>query len=76
MYCKFCGTAKNVQVHHIDGNHDNNTANNRVRLCQRCHSLVHKYLGVASPDEILAIANKAREINPNAHSPTLFDDLE
>ncbi len=76
MYCKFCGTAKNVHVHHIDGNHDNNTPINRVRLCQRCHSLVHKYLGVAEPEEIEAIAKKAQEMNPLKQPPSLFDNMD
>jgi 5-methylcytosine-specific restriction endonuclease McrA len=76
MYCKFCGTTNKLQVHHIDGNHDNNAMTNRVKLCQRCHSLVHKYLGVADPDEIEAIAKRAKEMKPANHSPTLFDDIE
>jgi len=49
---------------------------NRVRLCQRCHSLVHKYLGVADPEEIEAIAKRAKEMKPSIHPPTLFDDIE
>ncbi len=73
MYCKICGTANKIQVHHIDGDHHNNTASNRVRLCQRCHSLVHKYLGVADPEEIEAIAKKAREMSSENHAPTLFE---
>ena len=73
MYCKFCGTSKSIQVHHIDGNHDNNTPSNRVRLCQRCHSLVHKYLGVADPEEIEALAKRAQKVNPSNHPPSLFD---
>lgn len=39
--CKVCGSTKNVQVHHIDKNHDNNDFNNLIYLCSLCHSKKH-----------------------------------
>ena len=42
--CECCGLTKwnekeiKLQVHHIDGNHNNNTRNNLMILCPNCHS--------------------------------------
>lgn len=42
--CECCGITKwnnkyiKLQVHHIDGNHNNNTRNNLQILCPNCHS--------------------------------------
>lgn len=73
MYCVLCGSGKDVEVHHLDGNHNNNSRDNRVRLCHRCHVLVHKYLGVATADEIIKLADRVKQHNPKRHPPTLFD---
>jgi hypothetical protein len=44
-HCESCGfVAKHkcqLDIHHIDGNHDNNTENNLQTLCANCHRLVH-----------------------------------
>jgi len=46
--CYFCGRVEkkkynrtNIEVHHIDLNHYNNTPKNRVVVCQRCHMKLH-----------------------------------
>ena len=39
--CSKCGKEGAVEVHHIDGNHDNDIASNRVVICRRCHHLAH-----------------------------------
>ncbi len=39
--CFVCLAGDDLQVHHLDGNHDNNSPGNRVDLCQRCHSALH-----------------------------------
>ena len=40
--CKICGSTKNVDVHHIDGNPQNNSPQNLQRLCRSCHTKAHK----------------------------------
>lgn len=42
--CFICGSVKNVEVHHIDGNRRNNDFENLVYLCRHCHlTKAHKY---------------------------------
>ncbi len=41
--CECCGytntkRARHFEVHHVDGNHDNNTTGNHVTVCRFCHS--------------------------------------
>ena len=39
--CERCGRSAKCQVHHKDGNPWNNTPNNLVVLCRRCHEEIH-----------------------------------
>lgn len=39
--CERCGSIINVDVHHKDGNHNNNTPNNLELLCRSCHMKEH-----------------------------------
>ena len=32
-----------LELHHIDGNHKNNTLDNTLLLCPNCHSLTDNY---------------------------------
>ena len=73
MYCKVCGSYKHTEVHHLDGNHHNNSTGNRVRLCRRCHVFVHRHFGAATAEELINIADKVREQDPKRFPPTLFD---
>lgn len=41
-YCYFCQSRNYLIIHHIDKNRQNNKKNNRLRLCARCHSKLHK----------------------------------
>lgn len=41
--CVSCGFTKIVELHHLDGNTKNNTANNLVGLCPNCHRMIHNY---------------------------------
>ncbi len=49
--CYFCGSDKNIEKHSLDGNHNNNDPNNKVKLCKICHVWVHKYIGVSDKKE-------------------------
>lgn len=44
--CKRCGFIPEdkcqLDVHHLDGNHNNNDPNNLQTLCANCHRLMHK----------------------------------
>lgn len=39
--CEICGSEVNIDVHHIDGNPQNNSLENLMRLCRSCHSKIH-----------------------------------
>ena len=40
--CGFTGDPCQLDVHHIDGNHTNNSVDNLETLCANCHRLVTK----------------------------------
>lgn len=40
--CLHCGTGERVKVHHMDGDHDHDRADNWVPLCQGCHVSLHR----------------------------------
>lgn len=46
MVCEKCGSTKSIDVHHIDGNRNNNTPENLMVLCRSCHMKEHKEKGV------------------------------
>jgi 5-methylcytosine-specific restriction endonuclease McrA len=39
--CMRCGSTHHVDVHHVDGDHGNSSAENLQPLCRSCHSLAH-----------------------------------
>ena len=39
--CEECGSASNVDVHHVDHNWQNNSLENLKRLCRSCHLRAH-----------------------------------
>ncbi len=41
--CRFCGlrSQKYMEVHHVDGNHENNDESNLITVCPFCHSVFH-----------------------------------
>lgn len=49
--CECCGLTEwlekpiNLEVHHIDGNHNNNELDNIQLLCPNCHSYTNNYCG-------------------------------
>jgi len=42
MPCKRCLEIKKLEVHHLDGIHDNDDPQNLTTICHKCHSQVHK----------------------------------
>mgnify|MGYP000598138826 CR=1 FL=1 len=39
--CRFCGTTKELVLHHIDGNPWDDTPSNLLTACSRCHDKLH-----------------------------------
>lgn len=55
-HCSICGTNENLEVHHIDKNHNNNVPDNLMTLCSSCHQRVHhQSLETAYADEVVSI---------------------
>lgn len=40
--CELCGSDKNLDIHHIDGNWQNNNLDNLMCLCRSCHTKYEK----------------------------------
>jgi len=41
--CIICGFDKTVDLHHLDGNHKNNSKENMVGLCPNHHKMIHNF---------------------------------
>lgn len=41
IVCEVCGSDKNLEVHHIDENRQNNNVENLILLCKSCHKKKH-----------------------------------
>lgn len=39
--CDTCGSSKNVETHHVDGDWKNNDSSNLLPLCKKCHNKLH-----------------------------------
>lgn len=40
---ELCSSTKNLVIHHIDFNHDNNDPNNLQKVCRSCHAKIHNF---------------------------------
>jgi|GEM_PF-1747917 len=40
-FCEACGTKENLEVHHINGDIQENTKENTMTLCHPCHMKLH-----------------------------------
>ena len=47
MACESCGRVGKLHVHHKDGNHANDVAENRMFLCPKCHRKAHVEMNIA-----------------------------
>ena len=41
--CVLCGDKSPLEIHHLDGNRENNTLSNLLLLCQGHHQAIHNY---------------------------------
>ena len=68
--CEECGVNGQVQVHHINKDRDNNTRENLMILCRRCHNNAH---GVTLPKkekiipEEMVIIDRRYKLKPKNH---------
>lgn len=44
--CQKCGSKKQLHIHRIDWNEENNTPENLILLCNSCHQKVHSFIPV------------------------------
>jgi hypothetical protein len=61
--CEYCGTNKNLEIHHKDKNRDNNQLSNLILLCRSCHSKQHR--GKEWHNYVYSIRKKIKEENIN-----------
>ena len=57
--CYLCESWEALERHHMDWHHENNSPSNRVLLCHRCHTELHK-VGYLSLQELDGIRDKVR----------------
>lgn len=43
IVCELCGSSEDINVHHKDGNAENNDDSNASVLCENCHRSIHKW---------------------------------
>ena len=58
--CLICGFDKYVDLHHLDGDHKNNSTNNLIGLCPNHHQMLHT---LKWRDEVLDQINKILKLN-------------
>lgn len=60
--CEVCKQEKNVQVHHLNENREDNEINNLVSLCVNCHQQIHgNGLKILYADEIVSIEKAGKK---------------
>lgn len=58
--CELCEWDKTIEVHHIDGNRENNDLKNLIVLCPNCHSLTKSYKHNISEEIVLEIEQRIK----------------
>lgn len=72
--CEICGIDNwqgkeiTLQLHHIDGNHNNNLLSNLQVLCPNCHSQTDNYCGNANEKPIYYCKECGRTLRTNSKS--------
>jgi len=49
--CNICESTRNIRVHHIDGDRDNNELGNLLVVCTPCHADIHTPERVGMPHD-------------------------
>lgn len=73
--CKICGVTERIEVHHIDGDHGNNSVDNLLPVCRDCHNSIHT--GGIEPLSELVKPIDERDYFPvnDAHRPEVSEEL-
>ena len=54
--CEVCGSKNDLEVHHINKNHFDNSVTNLMTVCSSCHQRIHNQsLNILHSDEIVSI---------------------
>ena len=48
--CRICGSKRNIDIHHNDGNFHNNSLENLIPVCRSCHIKLHRSKMFIEPD--------------------------
>jgi len=43
IFCQICNEKKSVEIHHIDKNRENNSKDNLLFICKKCHVRLHYF---------------------------------
>ena len=62
--CELCGSDKNLDIHHIDGNWENNHLNNLMCLCRSCHTKYERNKCKMGGDEPIDDRLRIRKLTP------------
>lgn len=54
--CQICNSDKKIQVHHIDGNRNNNSCTNWIPICPSCHGRIHTLANKLNLDPVKALS--------------------
>lgn len=49
--CKLCESTRDIRVHHIDGDRENNSLDNLLVVCAKCHADIHSPQRVGLPHD-------------------------
>lgn len=68
--CAFCESKDNLLIHHKDFNRENNTEDNLVCVCRKCHSVLHNLIdNINSRSKTSLTQGNSRTDNPEpSHS--------
>ena len=62
--CELCGSDKNLDIHHIDGNWKNNHLDNLMCLCRSCHTKYERNKCKMGGDEPIDDRLRIRKLTP------------
>lgn len=62
--CTECGSETNIEVHHVDGDQNNNQPDNLLPLCRDCHAKLHRS-GLNGLEERLKPVGQRSHIDPS-----------
>lgn len=72
IQCICCGrTCLTPVIHHVDGNHKNNYKENRIPVCQDCHTAIHHGIGIQNANKKRGSGGKSKTRMYGFYNPVL-----